>query len=100
VTRRSPTTTPRQDDLVAEVYRQVGRDFGALVEPITVHVPVPTLLAAVWCVIRETLLVGQVRRELKEAVATVVSQLNRCPTVSTLTRSCSTPAASTAPPAS
>lgn len=73
------TGPPRGDSLVAEVYRQVRRDFGALVEPITVHAPVPTLLAATWCVNRETLLVGRVRRELKEAVATVVSQLNRCP---------------------
>ena len=73
------TGPPRGDGLVAEVYRQVRRDFGALVEPITVHAPVPTLLAAAWCVNRETLLVGRVRRELKEAVATVVSQLNRCP---------------------
>ncbi|MGH3830800.1 MAG: carboxymuconolactone decarboxylase family protein [Pseudonocardiaceae bacterium] len=67
------------DGLVAEVYRQIRRDFGALVEPMAVHAAVPTLLAAVWCVNRETLLVGRVRRELKEAVATVVSQLNRCP---------------------
>jgi len=80
MTRTSPATTPpRRDGLVAEVYRQIRRDFGALVEPMTVHAPVPTLLAAAWCVNRETLLVGRVRRELKEAVATVVSQLNRCP---------------------
>ncbi len=68
----------RPNDLVAEVYRQIRHDFGALVEPMTLHAPVPTLLAATWCVNRETLLVGRVRREIKEAVATVVSQLNRC----------------------
>ena len=64
--------------LVRQVYQQVSRDFGAVVEPFALHSPAPALLAGMWCVCRETLLVGRVPRELKEAVAATVSQVNQC----------------------
>jgi hypothetical protein len=52
--------------LVAEVYEQLARDF-QIVSPIIVHSPAPRLLAAVWCVLRETLVAGRVSRAHKEA---------------------------------
>jgi len=74
-----PITAASASGLTAQVYRQIKRDFGALVEPFTLHSPAPQLLAGVWMATRETELVGSVRRELKEAVAATVSQLNQCP---------------------
>lgn len=74
-----PVTSQSAGGLVAQVYTQIKTDFGALVEPLTVHSPSPKLLAAVWCACRETLLVGSVRREIKEAIATTISRMNQCP---------------------
>jgi AhpD family alkylhydroperoxidase len=65
--------------LVAEVYGQMRKEFGLLGEPITLHSPVPDLLAGVWSSFRESLLAGEVPRPMKEAVAVAVSRLNRCP---------------------
>ncbi|MEM7164125.1 MAG: carboxymuconolactone decarboxylase family protein [Planctomycetota bacterium] len=62
-----------------EVLTQARRDFGAAVEPVTLHRAVPPLLAAVWAVLRETLVVGAVPRATKEAVAVGVSRANQCP---------------------
>lgn len=64
--------------LVAEVYSQAKREFG-LLPPVPLHSPIPRLLAGAWCVLRETLLVGQVGRPVKEALAAEISRLNRCP---------------------
>lgn len=70
---------PGAPPLTAAVYRQVRREFGALVEPFTLHSPVPELLAGVWTACRETLLAGRVARSTKEAVAATVSRTNECP---------------------
>lgn len=71
---------PRKaDGMVAQVYAEIRHDFGAVVEPFTLHSPAPELLAAVWHVFRESLLAGDADRHLKEAVATAVSESNRCP---------------------
>lgn len=64
--------------LVGQVYAQIKRDFGALVEPFTLHSPSPGLLAGAWMACRESQLVGNVRREIKEAVAATVSGINQC----------------------
>ncbi len=64
--------------LVAEVYSQARREFG-LLPPIPLHSPLPRLLAGAWCVLRETLVTGQVGRPVKEALAASISLLNRCP---------------------
>ncbi len=64
--------------LVAQVFDQIQLEFGVLGEPLTLHSPVPDVLAGVWCSCRESLLCGTVPRRLKEAVAVAVSQLNRC----------------------
>ena len=65
--------------LVAEVYAQMRKEFGVLGEPITLHSPVPDLLAGVWSSFRESVLAGDVPRPVKEAVAVAISRLNRCP---------------------
>ncbi|MCP4544740.1 MAG: alkylhydroperoxidase [Chloroflexi bacterium] len=74
-----PVAVAKASGLTVQVYRQIKRDFGALVEPFALHSPAPQLMAGVWMATRETELVGKVRRELKEAVATAISQLNQCP---------------------
>lgn len=62
------------------VRRQARRDFGAAVEPVTLHRSQPRVMAAVWAVLRETLVVcDRVPRRTKEAIATAVSQVNECP---------------------
>ncbi|MFI7677407.1 carboxymuconolactone decarboxylase family protein [Actinophytocola sp. NPDC049390] len=66
--------------LVAEVYRQVERDFKMLAPPVALHSAAPDTLAAAWMVLRETLLAqGVADRAAKEAVATGVSLANACP---------------------
>jgi AhpD family alkylhydroperoxidase len=67
------------DGLVGAVYTQMRADFGRVAEPFAVHSPSPALLAGAWSVARETLLVGQVPRGVKESIASAVSAANRCP---------------------
>lgn len=64
---------------VAEIYRQVERDFGMLAPPVALHSPAPGPLAASWVMLRETLLAGLADRPAKEAVAATVSFGNACP---------------------
>ena len=66
--------------LVADVYDQMKRDFGQVVEPIALHSIIPQLLASNWSVLRETNVVeDKVNRTIKDAIATAVSKINRCP---------------------
>ncbi len=74
-----PVALNSTEGLVARVYPQIKKEFGALVEPFTLHSPSPELLAGAWSACRESLLVGNVRREVKEAVAATVSRINQCP---------------------
>jgi len=74
-----PVATNSTEGLVARVYPQIKKEFGALVEPFTLHAPSPELLAGAWSACRESLLVGSVRRDVKEAVAATVSRINQCP---------------------
>ncbi|MEI7556376.1 hypothetical protein [Candidatus Chlorohelix sp.] len=64
--------------LVAEAYRQMQRDF-VVSPPFTIHSSHPEILAGIWILVRETMLHGQVRREIKEAIAATVSESNACP---------------------
>lgn len=68
-----------RNELADRTLKQVQREFGARVEPFTLHLPLPELLAGAWMACRESLLAGSVRRDLKEAVASAVSVINRCP---------------------
>jgi len=74
-----PVAPNAAEGLVAHVYPQIKKEFGALVEPFTLHSPSPELLAGAWSACRESLLVGTVRRKVKEAVAATVSRINQCP---------------------
>jgi AhpD family alkylhydroperoxidase len=67
------------EGLVAQTYAQIKKEFGALVEPFTLHSPYPELLAGAWSACRESLIVGNVRRDVKEAVAATLSRVNQCP---------------------
>ena len=67
------------EGLTARVYPQIKKDFGALAEPFILHSPSPGLLAGAWSACRESLLVGNVRRDIKEAVAATISRINQCP---------------------
>ncbi len=73
-----PVRLTKAEGLVAQVYEQMLRDF-AFVPPLTVHSPVPEILAGVWCVTRESLVAGEVPRSHREAVASAVSSINACP---------------------
>jgi AhpD family alkylhydroperoxidase len=66
--------------VVADVYRQVERDFSMLAPPVALHSASTDVLAASWMILRETLLAqGFADRAGKEAVATGVSLANDCP---------------------
>jgi AhpD family alkylhydroperoxidase len=66
--------------LATRVYGQVERDFGVLAPPVALHSPAPQIMAAIWIMFRESLIVpGQVDRAAKEVVATAVSAVNTCP---------------------
>jgi len=65
---------------VAEVYRQLGEDFG--IEGASTFVVLssaPDLLAPAWALMRESLIAGAGTRTDRELVAAGVSQANRCP---------------------
>jgi AhpD family alkylhydroperoxidase len=64
--------------LTADVYRQMQDDF-LPVPLLTLHSPVPEVMAGAWSVLREALLAGKVDRSRKEAVAAAVSKTNACP---------------------
>ncbi|MFJ9521758.1 carboxymuconolactone decarboxylase [Kitasatospora sp. NPDC101801] len=67
-------------DGVAQVYRELERDFGVLAPPIALHSPATGPLAASWLMLRETMLVaGVAARTTKEGVASAVSVANECP---------------------
>jgi hypothetical protein len=61
--------------LVAAVYTQIEEEF-ALVPPLTIHSPIPEILASVWCVEREGYIVGRAGRADRESVAAAVSKTN------------------------
>jgi len=76
----TPITPGAARGPIAEVYRQVERDFGMLAPPIALHSPAVGPLAAAWVMLRETLLVaGHAARQDKETVAAAVSLANTCP---------------------
>jgi AhpD family alkylhydroperoxidase len=72
------TVPPRQaEGLVGQVYEQMSREF-QLVPPVTLHAPMPELLAGVWGMLRESIVAGPVSRRLREVVCEGVSQINQC----------------------
>ena len=76
-----PVKSVKASGLVAHVYRQAKEDMGLVPdvpEPFAMHSPAPEILAGAWGLFRESLLAGRVRRGIKEAVATAVSEGNAC----------------------
>jgi AhpD family alkylhydroperoxidase len=73
----TPVAFPAAEGLVAQVYQQMRRDF-QLVPPVTLHSPLPKVLAGVWGMLRESLVAGPVSRAGREVVAESVSRINRC----------------------
>src|SRR5215813_3090346 len=67
------------DPRTAEARRQIRRDFGMLVPPFALHLPVPDALCAGWVILREPTHGRRVDRATKEAVAAAVSATNTCP---------------------
>ncbi|WP_414944971.1 carboxymuconolactone decarboxylase family protein [Amycolatopsis sp. cmx-11-32] len=75
-----PISFGRASGLVRDVYRQLERDFGMLAPPVALHSPSPTVLAATWTMLRESLVAaGETSRADREVVASLVSQANSCP---------------------
>jgi len=80
-----PVARRHADGLVADIYREIKRDFALLRDPtgnspFLAHSRHPELLAAMWSVLYETVLVnGVVARADKEAVASSISRTNHCP---------------------
>lgn len=73
-----PGSAEADSALLRRVYQQLQADFmpGPL---FLLHSPAPKLMAAVWSLLRETLLAGTVDRVKKEVVAATISQINACP---------------------
>jgi AhpD family alkylhydroperoxidase len=75
----TPVDPKQAEGLVAEVYRQVKPELGVIGPAITMLSPAPELLAPVWSLLRESLLVGgPEERTAKEVVATVIAVRNEC----------------------
>ncbi|MFA6312455.1 MAG: carboxymuconolactone decarboxylase family protein [Sterolibacterium sp.] len=74
----TPVSPGGATGLVAEVYRQMEREF-QLAPPVTIHSVIPELLAGIWTASRESLICGPADRVAREVVAATVSQLNVCP---------------------
>ena len=68
-----------RDPRTAAARQQIRRDFGMLVPPFALHLPVPDALSAYWAIIREPTYGRRVDRATKEAVAAAVSTTNSCP---------------------
>ncbi|MCX4790440.1 MULTISPECIES: carboxymuconolactone decarboxylase family protein [unclassified Streptomyces] len=76
----SPVPPKSATGTVADVYAQLGTDFGIdRARVFVVLSAAPPLLAGTWAVLRESLLAGRAPRTDKEVVAAGVSLANRCP---------------------
>ena len=73
-----PIPEDRATGLVSEVYRQVNTEFSSIGPAVMMISPAAELLAAVWALLRESLVAGTVARWRKETVTVSVSALNRC----------------------
>jgi AhpD family alkylhydroperoxidase len=69
---------PREPARVTEVIQQIEREFLAG-PPLTLHLPVPAVLAGVWAALRESALAGPTDRAMREAIVSTVSLINKCP---------------------
>jgi AhpD family alkylhydroperoxidase len=80
IRRVRPVLPSAATGLVATVYRRMESEFGMIAPPVALHAAAPEVLAAVWLMLRETLIAGDpADRAAKEAVAAAVSLANECP---------------------
>ncbi|MGX6602030.1 carboxymuconolactone decarboxylase family protein [Micromonosporaceae bacterium Da 78-11] len=80
VRRVRPVLPSAATGIVATVYRRMESEFGMIAPPVALHAAAPEVLAAVWLMLRETLIAGDpADRAAKEAVAAAVSLANECP---------------------
>ena len=62
-----------------QLYKHIELNFGNLAEPFVLHSLNLELTAGVWAMLYETVLIeNKVKRSLKEAIATSVSEINKC----------------------
>jgi AhpD family alkylhydroperoxidase len=73
-----PIARAAADATTQRIATQIERDLGAFVPPFALHAAAPTVLAACWMMLRESLVPGHADRRSKEAVAAAVSRLNAC----------------------
>ena len=78
VHKLTPKPPKHTDGLAKEVYEQMREEF-MIAGPFVLHGDIPELLAAAWCVVRETLLCGDASRGNKEIIAWAISESNECP---------------------
>jgi AhpD family alkylhydroperoxidase len=80
IRRVAPVPFDTPEPAVSRIYREVERDFGVLAPPVALHAASPATTAAVWLMLRETLVApGAADRADKEAVADGISRSNSCP---------------------
>ncbi len=62
------------------IYTHIESNFGKIAEPFVLHSINTELTASIWAIIYETMLVEtNVKRNIKETIATCISELNKCP---------------------
>ncbi len=74
----TPVSFQDATGLVRQTYDQMER-FVGLAPPVSLHSPVPEVLAGVWAIDRESYFVSRASRAHREAVASAVSRINECP---------------------
>jgi len=61
------------------LYKHIELNFGKLAEPFVLHSLNEELTLGVWAMLYETVLIeSKVKRSLKEAIATCISEINKC----------------------
>ena len=62
-----------------QLYKHIEPNFGKLAEPLVLHSLNVEFTAGIWAMLYETILAeGKVKRSLKEAIATSISEINKC----------------------
>jgi alkylhydroperoxidase family enzyme len=62
-----------------EIYKHIKLNFGTVAEPFVLHSLDAKLTAGIWVLLYETVIISnKVERSLKEAIATCVSEINKC----------------------
>ena len=69
----------RSSGKLKEVYNHIELNFGKIAEPFVIHSINSKLTAGVWAMLFETVLIEtEIKRSLKEAIATCISDINKC----------------------